>query len=114
MKVQTLNKNQQVKLLELCNEFFPNYRSINLEMLDDFQSETFLLEFISHKELYGFKARTVVPWYQLCLTELPKRIGKLINMDITNYYSLSNFLNELINSKEHPVNFLWNFVQEAK
>jgi hypothetical protein len=119
MKVQTLNKTQQKRLLELCEEFFPHYKQI-FSTGDNGE----FISFLSHKEIYGFKARTVIHWYQLCLTELPKRIFDAMDEDNDSeelYYLLNDgegwgaeeIQIEVLKSK-HPVDFLWNFVKECK
>jgi hypothetical protein len=125
MKIQTLNKSQKKKLLELCEEFFPNYKQI---FLTGDNGE--FISFLSHKELYGFRARTVIHWYQLCLTELPKRIWDIVEKFPSNhiYNGLASyndkgskanlpllyndFTRQVLNN--HPVDFLYDFVQECK
>lgn len=125
MKIQTLNKKQQEKLLFLCEEFFPDYKcAIGFDV-----DQQICLE--------KGKNETWIHWYQLCLTELPERIWK--QLDWKGYHDLNDkwwktrmvyqfqtFLFEDIkgdclndfkftnfNSK-HPVDYLWDIVQKCK
>jgi hypothetical protein len=117
MKIQTLNKKQQVKLLILCNEFFPDY-FIELLETDNELDNNFFIEMgeVNIVEL-EIDRKLLIHWYQLCLTELPKRIDKKLNrkkyeVDIFESGG-DDLLKDCLNS-EHPVDFLWNFVEEAK
>jgi len=120
MKIQTLNKTQEKKLLELCEKFFPNYKSIDLH-LRSYETVTFT----THKEQFGYKCSTDIHWYQLCLTELPKKVWNKIkkeNIDDVRIYlniyerelELTDFQSYSINSKEHPLDYLYDVVKECK
>ena len=122
MKVQTLNKTQQKRLLSLCKEFFPKTPFIELEGIR--YKEYSYLSFHSGSEKEGWLEEFTIHWYQLCLTELPKRIFDAMDEDNDSeelYYLLNDgegwgaeeIQIEVLKSK-HPVDFLWDFVQECK
>lgn len=130
MKILTLNKKQRKILDELVEDFFQDY----------FQS------FVKNDTIYFYKGAEErgieIHWYQLCLTELPKRIwNKLQNSELgfveefdDKQYVLNSFVTEVdkypqdisISYKEdfqglknyctayHPVNFLYDFVKFCK
>lgn len=116
MKIQTLDKIQQNKLLKLCKQFFPEYESIRFN--ESYSS--FVFEGGISKENESIN----IHWYQLCLTELPKRIWKKVNTlfffgdygdDRTRMsYPYNRIEPSIINSNIHPVDFLWNFVKVCK
>lgn len=114
MKILTLNKKQEKKLLSLCKEFFPEFILVWPCPRDPDKGEEFEDIFM---ELEGKKERYAIHWYQLCLTELPKRILHRFN-DKGNrdgcgsgIYSLQQYV---VDSPEHPVDFLYEFVKECK
>ncbi len=134
MKILTLNKKQQKKLLELLDEFFPDYSNIEIfSLIDDFRMDDYFID---------FNISIHIHWYQLCLTELPKRIwSKLQNSELgfveefdDRQYVLNSFVTEVdkypqdisISYKEdfqgfknyctvyHPAEFLYDFVKFCK
>lgn len=115
MKIQALNKTQQKRLLSLCKEFFPEYEFIWFNKCYG----SFVFEGGISKENKSID----IHWYQLCLTELPKRIWKKVNTlffedygdDRTRMsYPYNRIEPSIINSNIHPVDFLYNFVKECK
>ena len=127
MKIQTINKIQQRKLLKLCKKFFPDYKHVDI---------------FEHQMDVGGPAVNDVPntlwqwwlylsnmnvphddgiwlhWYQLCLTELPKRIYNNINFPSVSLFDLSIYNGESLAQKtvdaKHPVDFLWDFVKTCE
>jgi hypothetical protein len=132
MKIQTLSKTQQKRLLSLCKEFFPEYIDIFLLTLD--KNPPQIVKLVKQWEdlmINNSKLKNNIPtiadyihWYQLCVTELPKRIFDAMDEDNDSeelYYLLNDgegwgaeeIQIEVLKSK-HPVDFLWDFVKECK
>jgi hypothetical protein len=134
MKIQTLNKTQQKRLLSLCKEFLTEYKyfSFDEQSLDigSFIKGVNNLRisrhiFMSKFEKAPYDDGIFIHWYQLCLTELPKRIWNKVNWkdeDIIDFeFFIVYYLNEhsgmiagMLEFNQHPVDFLWDFVQECK
>lgn len=159
MKILTINKSQQKKLLSLCEKFFPEYKTekwdtdkINIEFSKDADFELIhksfwrieehangVVHFIIKDTVFSEDDyKLEIPWYQLCLTELPKRIWKQI--DWKSYhgsgwfepdrkcYKFESFLYSKLRDStanydtflthtllsRFPVDFLHNFVQGCK
>lgn len=120
MKILTLNKQQEKKLLALCKEFFPECSVIlfSKDQEGNYPEE----DFISLSSDNGIRCNDI-HWYQLCLTELPKRILNKIDEDQMEEYldgdtelpdgSNPDLAHQVLHAK-HPVDFLYKFVQECK
>jgi len=114
MKIQALNKTQQKRLLSLCKEFFPEYEYI-------WWNSCYLTIVFEGGKSSNNKSIDI-HWYQLCLTELPKRIfnktNKIWSKIQTKYFyggrNYTEITQALCFSQEHPVDFLWNLVKECK
>ncbi len=113
MKPLKLSKFRAIKLEKLCKEFFPNYKAININYSESNPSPK--VSFVSHKEQYGYKAQTLIHWYQLCLTDLPYRIWNSLTIKGKNIYFVfyRDFLGEIAQTT-HPVDYLYNFVNSCK
>ena len=113
MKIQTLNKQQEKKLLNLCKEFFP--KSTWQQIIGINYGDKDTVVFYEGNEKEGWLELFQIHWYQLCLTELPKRIFHWGDL-IINGSGLCHDEEMLscINSSKHPVDFLYQFVQECK
>jgi hypothetical protein len=129
MKIQTLSKTQQKRLLSLCKEFFPEYIDIFLLTLD--KNPPQIVKLVKQWEdlmINNSKLKNNIPtiadyihWYQLCVTELPKRIWESFNDNgqrAWDYHEQAiedvNISLEILLTSKHPVDFLWNFVKECK
>jgi len=116
MKIQALNKTQQKRLLSLCKEFFPEYEYI-------WWNSCYLTIVFGGGKSSNNKSIDI-HWYQLCLTELPKRIWSKVNRlklmctdgneKLEMCYPYSRLEPSVLNSYKHPVDFLYNFVKECK
>lgn len=121
MNILTLNKEQEAKLLELCKAFFPEYKHFHLiKNIDcisyggDHQVYGWELP-IDHvyfrpdeSETFDYKKANTIHWYQLCLTELPKRI----HTPKCGVATISIMERALL--AKHPVDYLYNFWQQNK
>ena len=122
MKIQTLNKQQEKKLLNLCKEFFP--KSTWQQIIGINYGDKDTVVFYEGNEKEGWLELFQIHRYQLCLTELPKRIWNNINTpllyadDGTEKLNMCYPYNRLefsvLNSYKHPVDFLYQFVKECK
>lgn len=135
MKIQTLNKTQEKKLRELIKQFFPELHSFEVNgYYGDFM--VILNKYTNKKTTCEGFYKTKIHWYQLCLTELPKRIWNKLDNDyqskIGNFWfkstktsSMFLFYPEQILVAEmltkwnfvklkHPVDFLYDFVKKCK
>lgn len=115
MNILTLNKTQAKKLVKLCKEFFPEY---NWSFENDYADEGLIDYWLKGEPWHTWE---LVHWYQLCLTELSERIFNKINFPEVSLIDLYIYHGESLaqkiigyNQAEHPVDFLWNFVQECK
>lgn len=108
MKILKLNKTQEKKLLSLCQEFF---------------STSGKHEFIGNGNLAIYPPNTnkgiypsFIHWYQLIFTELDKRITAKIKKSIKKDSDYFNFLDYYLTErlKEHPLDVLWDYVQDCK
>jgi hypothetical protein len=114
MKIQALNKTQQKRLLSLCKEFFPEYEYI-------WWNSCYLTIVFEGGKSSNNKSIDI-HWYQLCLTELPKRIylriitrfGKWLDTGKDHKFLCVQTIQELTIDSNHPVDFLYNFVKECK
>jgi len=138
MKILKLSKNQQKKLLSLCEEFFPELQQkAKQKTRKDFSQEeagfrlsnekhntlvycSYPIDYDYHTHLLPNNQDTGIHWYQLCLTELPKRIYKKIecplwniNTPFYNRYGYEDIHIQLVRSP-HPVDFLVELVQICK
>ncbi len=122
MKILTLNKKQEKQLVKLCEEFFPDFYWENVYEGDgvdnmayfDSGNSSVILEVNISKNRYKLLE---VHWYQLCLTELSKRIwGKIPEYKSELFWdgTLEDFQSRILLPNTHPVNFLSDFVKEGK
>lgn len=120
MKSLTLSKDQRHKLLDLCVNFFPTYHSTTIH-------EDGFVDFVLSKDN---KAR--IHWYQLCLTELPKRIlykmacdrqNKVKELTVDEFFNIAGSAQDKLDNLicditgypfKHPVEVLYNYCQQNK
>lgn len=139
MKILTLNKEQKTKLLTLCKEFFPEYKDVRIRTYysqGDYNftpehpnrkeetNDLFTVEFLTDKEEHQEHEDGVgysVHWYQLCLTELSKRIFEALPeqaIEDSNYLSNNpvweQVAMDIVNYQKHPVDFLFKMWEAAK
>jgi hypothetical protein len=116
MKIQTLNKTQQKRLISLCKEFFPEYGE---PQIINYQG-SFAKKDINSAQQIRFYNKTQlihIHWYQLCLTELPKRIVESLKSNIQYkfaFYDSYHLITLEDITETNPVDYLWNFVKECK
>ncbi len=145
MKILTLNKKQEKLLIQMCKEFFPELQQKsenegikwckeNSEDIKEYEIG-FRLSDENHNTLvycsypidYGFHIHLLpndknpgIHWYQLCLTELPKRIFGNLKNEVTNKAKIYIEPITLCEVQEtalygnHPVDSLKLFVTTAK
>jgi len=108
MKILKLGQKQRKKLLKLCEEFFPT--NGEHEMVGN-----------DHVAIYPSNTNigiypTFIHWYQLIFTELDKRITNKVKKSIKKDSDYFNFLDYYLTErlKEHPVDVLWEYVQDCK
>lgn len=125
-KIQVINKIQQKRLLQLCKEFFPERKDIYFTNSDNNNINLFICfaKYNRWDEASDLKDIPYIHWYQLCLTILPERIWQTIVDDENvaeddewlydeGYHGSDDIqINTLLSN--HPVDFLWKFVQECK
>ncbi len=95
MNIQTLNSEQKEKLLNLCQEFFPEYKDVTTESLVEHPSHpdfgkpsvgnikvsfgVVKFPYIDLADVTDFLTYKEVHWYQLVLSELSKRVWDKFN-----------------------------------
>lgn len=132
MKILTLNKAQEKKLLALCKEFFPEYLEIQFYITEDEEfDQCRKLDFVHFLAPIDLKTKKplginhesnglIIHFYELCLTELPKRIWDKLRWKLQRDYMYSGINSNTLGghysaiSGRHPVDFLWAFVQDCK
>lgn len=128
MKILTLNKKQEKLLIQMCKEFFPEWKTWNKIGIDSSSTQNIIFY-----DKYGYDDGADIAWYQLCLTELPKRIFDKLEKE--KYQIISRVLEEIdgfdywqpyysmnmdrlliinILESKNPIQFLYNFIEECK
>ncbi len=118
MKIQTLTKKQEERLLELCREFFPEYQKPTFYHAISRANMLVFFLLDNDSDIYD-NCDLFVHWYQLCLTELPKRIWSKLNSkgkyeEEGLYIKHTNIAFNTLFSVSNPVDFLYEFVQDCK
>jgi len=104
-----LNKEQRTKLLEMCNDLFPEY--IGFYLIDGV---------IGYNDpMKGDKGIDLcVHWFELCMLELPRRIaenGPSVLTDSTHYRIYESMSKRFLNIHptydkvecKHPIDYLY-------
>lgn len=108
MNKLSLTDEQKKKLLEICEDLFPECKEIRF--FGDYQDYV-LFNFISGKSLDVY-------WLELCMFELPKRIaenGKSVLPESTQYRIYESMSKRILNihptyskvEPKHPVDYLY-------
>lgn len=128
MNILTLSKEQETKLLELCKAFFPELQKEVENIHDEYIKNGGLKNYFTDtgfriinsfiycsypvKHPHDDHYKHIVDgihWYQFCLEHLPLRMfnGKRGFLEFSDWQQFRL-------SKEHPVDYLYNFWQENK
>lgn len=96
--ITLLKPGHEAKLLIMCREFFSECPEINTETY-------FYAENAGVFLLFTGAPSTRVHWYQLAITELPKKVKER-----ESDFDIGDFLYEAVETKNmHPVDYLYDF-----
>lgn len=112
MNKLTLTDLQWIKLLELCKVFLPEYKARKAyfeDMISLWQDNCKPVKLTS------------IHWYQLCLTELPKRIYEALpeqaiedSPHLADNPIWEKVPMDIMQFQKHPVDFLYTMWEAAK
>lgn len=117
MKKFSLNDVQKVKLIEMCNDLFSEYNKVSygcfLNKNEDFVEDDDL--FFERKE-----SNVSIPWFEICVVELPKRIAESINTVYPKEKQafmidmmMKKMLDFSVVENQHPVDYLYEMYQKT-
>ena len=105
MEILTLNKTQKKKLLELCERFFPEFKTIKVDFFGEWEG---IVSFCADAKLTNDSVQHLIHWYHLCLTELPKKIARKAQALATET------IRERALRAKHPVDYLYMLAKLIK
>lgn len=94
-----ISEEQHIRLLEMCNTFYPDYQFLNKSMENQM--------YVSFRKYSTLDKVEVIPWFELCLTHLSVKIGEKINK--SPYYLVESWL---YSRKEHLVDYLFDLFKK--
>lgn len=107
----SLTKVQEEKILEMCNDLFPDCKRVEIS---DMHMDNILFFFRNN-------GRTLhIHWFELCVMELPKRIAEASNTVYPkdkHAFIIDMMMKKMLDfsplEKEHPVDYLYKMYQKT-
>lgn len=97
MTAITLTKEHKSKLLEMCKELFPEWKSHSLITNEQYISDD-TGNFSESDETFK------IHWFEFCVNHLSKKVFTIENKIMAGY---EYFINNIRYTKQHPVDYLY-------